>query len=145
MVLASFGGNSINYGDMHPSNLSVGANFDPKDIRNKVNSWVKKNATLPSSVKPQDLLNAAKEKGGSDIAVYAAQRFSSLKQATAANVVALEGIANSYSQSMMKLDQGIQAGRAGLGQAQMRYGIETGIQSAEYGGARAAAQNYWEF
>lgn len=145
MVLASFGGNSINYGEMQASMLSSGATFDPKEIRGKANAWIKGNATLPSSVKPQDLLNAAKEKGGSDIAVYAAQQYASLKQATAANVAALEGVANSYSQNMMKLDQRIQAGRAGLGQAQMKYGIETGIQSAEYGGARAAAQNHWEF
>lgn len=145
MVLASFGDNNINFGNMSANQLSTNTNFDPKDIRGKANQWVKQNAVLPSQIKPNDLLKAAKEKGGSDAALMAAQELSSLKLATAQNVAGIEQAAVQYSKGMMKVDQRLQGIRADYGRAEVQYGIQSGVAGAEYGGYKQAAQAHWDF
>lgn len=145
MVLAQFGDSGINFGNMNANMLSTGTNFDPKDVRGKVNQWVKQNAHLPSQIKPNDLLKAAKEKGGSDAALMAAQEMAALKQATANNVVGIEQAASGYGKAMMKLDQRIQGIRADYGRAEVQYGIQSGVAGAEFGGYKQAAQAHWDF
>lgn len=145
MVLAQFGDSGINFGDMDANMLSTGTNFDPKDIRGKANAWVKQNAVLPSQIKPGDLLKAAKEKGGSDAALMAAQELSILKLATAQNVAGIEQTAVQYSKGMMKVDQRLQGIRADYGKAEIQYGIQSGVAGAEYGGYKQAAQAHWDF
>lgn len=145
MVLAQFGDSGINFGNMNANMLSTGTNFDPKDIRGKANQWVKQNAVLPSQIKPGDLLKAAREKGGSDIALMAAQELSSLKLATAQNVAGIEQAAVQYSKGMMKVDQRLQGIRADYGKAEIQYGIQSGVAGAEYGGYKQAAQAHWDF
>lgn len=146
MVLADFGNSgSINFGGMNANMLSTNTNFDPKEIRGKANQWVKQNAILPLQIKPNDLLRAAKEKGGSDAALMAAQEYSSLKLATANNVAGIEQVASNHSKGMMKVDQRLQGIRADYGRAEIQYGMQTGIAGAEYGGYKAVAQNHWDF
>lgn len=145
MVLADFGNGNVNFGDMNANNLSTGTNFDPKDIRGKVNSYIKQNAILPTQVKPADLLRAAKEKGGSDYALWAAQQMSALKSATVNNVIGLEQAASSYAQNMMSSDRRLQDIRAKYGQASIQHGVQTGMNGSEYGGYKQAAQNHWDF
>lgn len=146
MVLADFGGKgNIDFGNMDASNLSTGTKFDPKDIRGKVNQWVKQNAHLPSQINPADLLRAAKEKEGSDYAAFAAQEMANLKTATANNVVGIEQSASNYGKAMMKLDQRIQGVRADYGRAEVQYGVQSGITAAGFEGYKAAAQNHWDF
>lgn len=146
MVLATFGGEGgINFGNMQSNQLSSNTNFDPKDIRGKVNQWVKQNALLPSQVKPGDLLKAAKEKGGSEMALAAMQEYSSLKLAAASNVAGIEQAAVGYAKGMMKVDQRLQGIRADYGHAEIQYGVQTGIAGAEFGGYKQAAQNHWDF
>jgi hypothetical protein len=146
MVLANFGGSgSVNFGNMDANGLSTGTNFDPKDIRGKVNSYIKKNAILPTQVKPSDLLTAAKEKGGSDYALWAAQQMSNLRAATVNNVIGLEQTASSYAQSMMTADRRLQDIRAKHGVAEIQHGVQTGMNTSEYGGYKQSAQNHWDF
>lgn len=145
MVLAMFGDSGINFGNMQSNQLSTNTSFDPKDIRGKANQWVKQNALLPSQIKPGDLLKAAKEKGGSDAALMAAQELSSLKLATANNVAGIEQAAVSYAKGMMKVDQRLQGIRSDYGRAEIQYGVQTGIAGAEYGGYKQAAQAHWDF
>lgn len=145
MVLANFGSDGVNFGDMQGNMLSTNTRFDPKDIRGKVNSFIKQNALLPQQIKPNDLLKAAKEKGGSDYALWAAQQMSTLKTATVNNVIGLEQTASSYAQSMMSSDRRLQDIRAKYGIAEIQHGVQTGMNQSEFGGYKGAAQNHWDF
>lgn len=145
MVLAQFGDSNINFGGMDANMLSTGTNFDPKEIRGKVNSWVKTNSHLPSRIAPADLLRAAKEKGGSDYALTAMQAMATLKTATANNVAGMEQAASNYGKAMMKLDQRVQGIRQDYGVAEIQYGVQTGVSNSEYGGYKQAAQSHWDF